>query len=43
MTIILLGVHQSIQFPVSVAVTISRQSLLSSDQQHDSLSPAAGR
>ena len=37
---ILLGVQQSIQYPVSTPVTINTQSLLSSDQQHHSMSPS---
>ena len=37
---ILLGVQQSIQLPISTAVTTNTQSLLSSDQQHYSVSPS---
>ena len=36
---ILLGVQQSIQFPISTAVTTNTQSLLT-DQQHYSMSPS---
>ena len=36
--IIVLGVQQSIQFPISTAVTTNTQSLLSSDQQHYAMS-----
>ena len=35
----LLGVQHNIQFPVSTAVTTNTRSLLSSDQQHDAMSP----
>jgi len=34
----LLGFQQSIQFPMSTAVTTNTQSLLSSDQQHPTMS-----
>ena len=37
---ILLGVQQSIQHPISTPVTTNTQSLLSSDQQHHSMSPS---
>ena len=37
---ILLGVQQSIQYPISTPVTTNTQSLLSSDQQHHSMSPS---
>ena len=36
--IIILGVQQSIQFPISTTVTTNAQSLLSSDQQHHTVS-----
>ena len=35
----ILGVQQSIQYPISTPVTTSTQSLLSSDQQHHSMLP----
>ena len=38
--IILLGVQQSIQFPISAAVTTIAGSLSSTDQQHHSVSPS---
>ena len=37
---ILLGVQQSIQYPISTPVTTNTQSLLSSDQQHHTMSPS---
>ena len=37
---ILLGLQQSIEVPVSTPVATNTQSLLSSDQQHHSLSPS---
>ena len=38
--ILYLGVQQSIQHPISTPVTTDTQSLLSSDQQHHSMSPS---
>ena len=37
-TVIVLGVQQSIQLPISTAVTTNAQSLLSGDQQHHGMS-----
>ena len=37
---IVLGVQQSIQYPISTPVTTNTQLLLSSDQQHHSMSPS---
>jgi len=36
----LLGVQQSIQFPMSTEVTTNTQPLLSSDHQHSTISPS---
>ena len=41
--VILLGVQDSLQLPISTPVTTNTQSLLSSDQQHHSMSHAYGQ